>query len=70
VQILLTANNGQEMLTIETGVIALECIRNFFSSTQHSPGHAIIREDFGVVVLNAECFREENVILASHASLP
>jgi hypothetical protein len=67
VQILLTADHGEEVFTAETRVIALECIGNELHRYRYSGFLAALEIIRNVYVAGAaECFREEDVVFARH----
>src|SRR5580692_1586185 len=72
VQILLTANDRQEMLPIETRVIALECLRDCTSSDIYAvPFGRKKTWMFGrTTELNAQGFREKVVLCPCCRTLP
>jgi hypothetical protein len=71
VQIFLAANHGKEMLTIETQVIALECVSYEFSSHGNASFLSTLKFVSYVYFASvAECFRDDDVVSACHASLP
>jgi len=69
-QFLVATDYGKEAFSIESGVIALERIGDFFGGRQHTARKTVVREYLVDVVLNAKCFGEEDVVFACHAILP